>query len=106
MTMDKRRRVDTARDVARELSRIILAEGRQGLVWQQRMRQIADDLSVPDATDDERLAAARENFASLYAGGRNFSDFHIWRTDETERIAANQRLSTLVGQLRTLLHDG
>jgi hypothetical protein len=106
MTAEERARVDTAREGAVELSGILLAEGRQALVWQQRMRQIAADLTVPDATDGERLAAARDRFDSLYAGGRNFADFHIWRADQAERIAVNERLSALVQRLRGLLHDG
>jgi len=45
-----------------------------------------------------------ERFDSMYAGGRNFSDFHIWRTDPAERVAANEELSSLVERLRDLLH--
>jgi hypothetical protein len=96
MTEDSR--AVAARAGAAELADIIAGEGRAGQVWQQRIRQIAAELGA-----DGSLRAARERFDSLYAGGRNFSDFHIWRTDEAERIAANERLSTLVGRLRTLL---
>ena len=96
-------RIVEARQTAEELAEVIRAEGRDGLVWQQRVRQVAADLSAPGATDTERLAVARERFGSLYAGGRNFADFHIWRTGEAERIAANERLSELVRRLRELL---
>jgi hypothetical protein len=99
--MTAEERIAAARATAEELSEIIRGEGRAGLVWQQRMRQIVDDLSVSDTAD--ALAAARERFDSLYAGGRNFADFHLWRTDESQRIAANERLSGLVKRLRELL---
>lgn len=106
MTTDQRARVDAAHAIAEELSRIIGIEGPSATVWQQRLQQIAHNLSVPDATDDQRLAAAREGFDSLYAGGRNFTDFHLWRTHEAERIAVNERLSQLVARLKELLHSG
>ncbi|MGK5683098.1 hypothetical protein [Actinoplanes sp. URMC 104] len=100
---DHRVRVDEARAVAQQLSELLLAEGRGAYVWQQRMRQIAADLSVTDAGDAEMLQAARDRFRSLYAGGRNFSDYYIHRDDEAERIAVNDRLEHLVDRLRTLL---
>ena len=101
---DMRRRIDAARVTADELAALILREGRDGLVWQQRLRQVAADLSVADASEREVLDAARERFDSMCHGGRNFSDFHIWRDDFAERVTANQQLTSLVERLRTLLH--
>lgn len=96
-------RQQQARQVAGALADLLRQEGgRDGLVWQQRLRQVAHNLSVEDAS---ALAVAREDFDSLYAGGRNFADFHIWRTDEAERIALNERVSELTDQLRRLLHE-
>jgi hypothetical protein len=103
-TDDTRAGIDAARQVAAELAGLIAGEGPSGLVWQQRMRQIAADLAVRDAPDADVLAAARERFDSLYRGGRDFSDFYLRRTDEGERIAANQHLARLVEQLRGLLY--
>jgi hypothetical protein len=105
MTIDHgRARIEDARTIAAELAGLIAGEGRHGLVWQQRLQQVAANLSVTDATDDEVLAAARERFDSMYAGGRNFSDFYLDRDDPAERVAANERFSALVQQLRDLLH--
>ncbi|MCO8277510.1 hypothetical protein M1L60_43725 [Actinoplanes sp. TRM 88003] len=95
--------LSTARAIAQQLSDLLIAEGRSAFVWQQLMRQIAADLAVPDATDEERLGSAQERFRSLYRGGRNFSDFYLDRDDEAERIAANQHLDDLVGRLRSQL---
>ncbi len=99
-----RARIDAAKTTADELAAVVGGEGRDGLVWQQRLRQVAADLAVADAPEREVLDAARERFDSMYAGGRNFSDFHIWRTDPAERVAANEELSSLVERLRDLLH--
>lgn len=86
--------LDEARDVARQLSDLLLAEGRGAYVWQQRMRQIAEAGDLP---------AAQERFRSLYAGGRNFTDFYLHRDDPAERIAANEHLESLVDRLRSLV---
>jgi hypothetical protein len=104
MTADASGRITAARGIATRLSDLIAREGRTGLVWQQRFRQIAADLAV-EAPAPEVLGQARERFASLYATGRNFSDYHIWRDDFAARLAANEQLSALVSQLRDLLQD-
>lgn len=104
MNTDLQARIDDARDTADELARVIAAEGRDGLLWQQRLQQVAADLAVVGAPHREVLDAARDRFDRMYAGGRNFSDFHIWRTDPVARVAANEALSVLVERLRSLLH--
>jgi hypothetical protein len=87
----------TRREVAEELADLLRREGgRDALIWQQRLREIA-------AADD--AAAAKDVFDGMYAGGRNFADFHIWRTDEAERIALNERVSELTDRLRRLLEE-
>jgi hypothetical protein len=103
-TGEMRARIDAAKTTADELAAVVGGEGRDGLVWQQRLRQVAADLAVADAPEREVLDAARERFDSMYAGVRNFSDFHICRTDPAERVAANEELSSLVERLRDLLH--
>lgn len=94
---------DLARRTATDLSALLAAEHRAGFAWQQRMWQIAACLCA-DASDDEALRAARVRFQGLYAAGRNFGDFHLWRSDPDERAAANERLATLTTRLHDLLH--
>jgi len=94
---------DLARRTATDLSALLAADSRAGFAWQQRMWQIAVCLSA-DATDDEALRAARTRFEGLYAPGRDFADFHLWRPDPGERAAANARLESLTARLRELLH--
>jgi len=102
---DLRARIAAAKSATAQLAAVVAEGGRDALVWQQRLRQIAADLNVTDAPERQVLDAARERFDSLYAGGRNFSDFHLWRTDPAERITVNERLSALTEQLSKLLHD-
>jgi len=94
---------DLARRTATDLSALLAADSRAGFAWQQRMWQIAVCLSA-DASDDEALRAARTRFEGLYAPGRDFADFHLWRPDPGERAAANARLESLTARLRELLH--
>ena len=94
---------DLARRTATDLSALLAADSRAGFAWQQRMWQIAVCLSA-DASDDEALRAARVRFEGLYAPGRDFGDFHLWRPDPGERAAANARLESLTARLRELLH--
>jgi serine/threonine-protein kinase RsbW len=97
-----RKAVAEAGEIATELAELIGREGRSALVWQQRFRQIAGELAA-EAPAPQVLAAARECFDRLYTAGRNFADFHLWRDDITERLAANEHLTALVGRLRDLL---
>jgi len=94
---------DHARRTATDLSALLASDSRAGFAWQQRFRQIAVCLCA-DASDDEALRAARVRFEGLYAPGRDFADFHLWRADPGERAAANARLDALTARLRDLLH--
>jgi len=94
---------DLARRTATDLSALLSSDSRAGFAWQQRMWQIAVCLCA-DASDDEALRAARARFEGLYAPGRDFADFHLWRPDPGERAAANARLESLTARLRGLLH--
>src|SRR4051812_9251395 len=94
---------DLARRTATDLSALLAADSRAGFAWRQRMWQIAACLCA-DASDDEALRAARKRFEGLYAPGRDFADFHLWRPDPGERAAANARLEALTARLRELLH--
>jgi ribosomal protein S18 acetylase RimI-like enzyme len=81
---------ERARRTVGELASLLSAEGREGLVWQQRMWQIAACLAA-DASDDEAIRAARQRFDSLDATG-----FH-------ERAIASERLAELTVRLHGLL---
>ncbi|MFF5288593.1 GNAT family N-acetyltransferase [Paractinoplanes globisporus] len=94
---------DLARRTAADLSALLAADSRAGHAWQQRMWQIVACLCA-DASDEEALRTARVRFEGLYAAGRDFGDFHLWRTDPQERAAVNERLAALTGRLRDLLH--
>ena len=83
--------------VAEELAELLRREGgRDALIWRQRLFEI---VGAQDA------ATAKDVFDGMYAGGRNFADFHIWRSDEAERIALNERVSGLTDRLRRLLEE-
>ena len=102
---------DLARRTATDLSALLSADSRAGFAWQQRFRQIAVCLSA-DASDDEALRAARAGFEGLYAPGRDFADFHLWRADPGERVQPPQNEAdlqpaepALAGGLRLLRAD-
>lgn len=107
-------RLSVARQAVAELIDIVRAEGRPGTEgWYRMLLDIRDTLAdAGDATDsgnsagaagERALADAAAMFDALYAGPRNFSEFHIWRTDEPERLAANRRLSQLIDELESAL---
>jgi hypothetical protein len=62
------------------------------------------DILETDDDPDEVLKYAALTFDQLYSGGRNFADLIIYRADPQERVAANERLAGLTGELRQLLH--
>jgi hypothetical protein len=97
-------RLSVARQAVSELIDIVRAEGRPGTeTWYRMLLDIRDTLADSTEAGEGALADAAEMFDALYAGPRNFSEFHIWRTDEQERLAANRRLSQLIDELESVL---
>ena len=102
---DPRQRIAAAVPIAAELRDLVLREADPGfrLGWYDRLRRLLDILETDD-DPDEVLKYAALTFDQLYSGGRNFADFIIYRADPQERVAANERLAGLTGELRRLLH--
>jgi hypothetical protein len=96
-------RVRAALDLIPQLADIVVREGYEGLPWYHRFRGIGAVLSESDRPARDRLQEATDLLDAMYEGGRNFSDFHIYRADLELRRAENRKLSALVNELRTLL---
>ncbi|HZB31782.1 MAG TPA: hypothetical protein VE465_16615 [Streptosporangiaceae bacterium] len=97
-------RLSRAQLAVTELIDIVHAEGRPGTeAWYRMLLDMRDTLADSTKTDERALAETATMFDALYAGPRNFSEFHIWRTDEPERLAANRRLTQVVDELESAL---
>jgi hypothetical protein len=96
-------RVSRARQAVDELIDIVHGEGPGGQAWYLMLLDIRDTLADSARPEEQKLTGAAEMFDALYSGPRNFSEFHVWRTDETERLAANQRLTTIIEELESAL---
>ncbi|BFU44265.1 hypothetical protein [Krasilnikovia sp. MM14-A1004] len=98
-------RIAAAVQAASQLRELVLREAPRGFrfAWADRLRQMLDIL----ATDDdpaEVLTYAALTLDRMYAGGRNFADFSIYRADRAEMLAENEKLTALITELRRLLH--
>ena len=104
MSDEAAERLSRARQAVAELIDIVHAEGRPGTEsWYRMLLDIRDTLADSGKADERALGEAANMFAALYAGPRNFSEFHIWRTGEPERLAANRRLSQVIDELDSAL---
>lgn len=94
---------ETASAAVVELMKIVSSVGYGAEVWYRDLSDIRDVIADPERSDEIALSDASEMFDSLYDGPRNFSDFYIWRDEEAERSAANQRLEAVVSDLKRIL---
>ncbi|GII23510.1 hypothetical protein [Planosporangium mesophilum] len=99
-------RIQAALELVPRLADIVVREGYDGLPWYHRFRGIGAVLSESDRPATERLREAAELLSEMYRGGRNFSDFYIPRQDWQSQKAANEKMSSLVSELRALLCVG
>jgi hypothetical protein len=96
-------RISRARQAVGELIDIVHAEGPGTEQWYRMLLDIRDTLADSERAEAQVLADAASMFDALYAGPRNFSEFHVSRPDEAERLAANSRLSRVIDQLESAL---
>jgi hypothetical protein len=96
-------RVLAARGLVAELADIVERGGYEGAVWYRKLQDIATVLGETDRPAQDLLRDAAEMLDAMYEGPRNFSDFHIYRDDPVSRVAANENLAALVGELTTML---
>jgi hypothetical protein len=101
--MNADERISRARHAVGELIDIVHGEGPGGETWYRMLLDIRDTLS---GETPHTLTEAAAQFDALYSAPRNFSEFHIWRTDEPERLAANRRLSEIIDELEDALRGG
>lgn len=97
------RRLSRARQAVDELIDIVHGAGPAGQNWYLMLLDIRDALADSGRPEEQSLTVAAGMFDALYSGPRNFSEFHVWRTDEAERLAANQRLSQVIHELESAL---
>ena len=101
--MSPQDQLTAARSLVDQVAAIVRRERYDGLVWSQRLERIAavlDDAEVPVA---ERLAAAQVMVREMYAGPRNFADFHLFRGEPATVAEDNRRLSVLTAELTEVL---
>jgi len=95
-------RREAASAAVRQLIEMVTSHGPGAEVWYRKLLDIRDVLGST-MPDQEALRVAAAMFDSLYAGPRNFSDFYIWREDESARIRENQKVEDAVRTLRECL---
>lgn len=99
---DSAHRISQARRAIDELIEIVHGEGPWAVQWYRRLLDIRDALAATESPRDV-LGTASAMFDALYSGPYNFADFHITRPDQQDRVAANQRFSEIVEELRGTL---
>lgn len=100
---DARSRRATAAAAADRLIEAVKLGAPGGQAWYLMLLDIRDVLRAP-GDDQEALRNAAAMFAALYKGPRNFSDFYVWRDDEAERIAENNKIEDDVRTIRESLN--
>jgi hypothetical protein len=100
---DSARRISQARRAIDELIEIVHGEGPWAVQWYRMLLDVRDALAATESPRDA-LGTASAMFDALYSRPYNFADFYIARPDRQERIAANQRFSEIVDEVREALH--
>jgi hypothetical protein len=98
------RRAAIARDLATRLADIVGRDDYESANWWRMLMSIHDVLSETDSPATERLSAAAQILRNMYYGGRNFSDFYVYRGDLDTTIAENARLSAIMKELSNTLN--
>jgi hypothetical protein len=93
------------RDAFAHLDRLVELEGYAATPWLLRIRTALDYLLDVETDDLEAVRRARRIFLDMHAGGRNFSDFFLWREDDAGRRRANQDLENAKSRIWALIEN-
>ncbi|MEV4628234.1 hypothetical protein AB0J90_18350 [Micromonospora sp. NPDC049523] len=91
------------REALRRLHDLVYPEGHEASRWVQLIRAAQAVAASPDVLDLDALQEVRSIYRSMYGGGRNFSDFFLWREDFQDRLIANEELKSAKDELERVL---
>lgn len=103
--MDSASRREHLREAFAHLDGLVYAEGYLATPWILRIRTALDYLFDVETDDLEAIGQAHRIFLDMHRGGRNFSDFFLWREDDAARRLANEELQSVKGRISALVED-
>jgi hypothetical protein len=78
-------------------------DSHESAIWIRNVNElikVASDETIPE---DDAIENIRHRYKAWYQGGRNFSDYFLWRERFEERRAANEHFNAVKRRLNELL---